>query len=173
MSRGEARGLIPDRTRSESRKEGEDTLTRSVDLGRTFSIGRLLGTQGVDGPPGRHLKHRPPLKSPGRRLSAARRGSPERRRVPEAAGSHVLASGYLAAHPCTGVVRFRWRVPLFTPAGASCRQALRHRAHARRRAIDVDPVRAPEPAQLGAGAALFVLAPVQRKELRLRLRLCL
>ena len=30
MSRGEARGLIPDRTRSESRKEGEDTLTRSV-----------------------------------------------------------------------------------------------------------------------------------------------
>jgi len=49
MSRGEARGLIPDRTRSESRKEGEDTLTRSVDLGRTFSIGRLLGTQGVDG----------------------------------------------------------------------------------------------------------------------------
>lgn len=121
-------------------------------------------------PPGRYIKHRQP---PRNAVAAARRGSPERRRVPEAAGSHVLASGYLAAHPCTGVVRFRWRVPLFTPAGASCRQALRHRAHARRRAIDVDPVRAPEPAQLGASAALFVLAPVQRKELRLRLRLCL
>ena len=50
-------------------------------------------------PPGRHLKHRPPLKSPGRRLSAARRGSPERRRVPEADGSHVLVPGYLAAAP--------------------------------------------------------------------------
>ena len=36
-------------------------------------------------PPGRHLKHRPPLKSPGRRLSAARRGSPASpggRRIP-------------------------------------------------------------------------------------------
>ena len=91
MSRGEARGLIPDRTRSESRKEGEDTLTRSVDLGRTFSIGRLLGTQGwtvFEIPSTRSASQTPsPLKSPGRRLSAARRGSPERRRVPPAAVS--------------------------------------------------------------------------------------
>jgi len=75
------------------------SCSRSANLGRTCSIGRLLDTQGgrylKPRPPGRYIKHRPP---PRNAVAAARRGSPERRRVPPAAVSIPCSWSWTPLH---------------------------------------------------------------------------
>ena len=110
------------------------SCSRSANLGRTCSIGRLLDTQGgrylKPRPPGRYIKRRPP---PRNAVAAARRGSPERRRVPPAAvfdPMFLLLETLALASSCVQMdARGRrpcmWAaVPALPATAAACRRAM-------------------------------------------------